>query len=57
MRETFRQDLWPILVEKLRCKGVEIDGAAPALAQPAPGPAPRQATISEFFNAHGEDHE
>ena len=42
--------------EKLRQRGVHI-GAAPAGPQPDPGPAPRQATISEFFGVHGEDDE
>ena len=53
MRETFEQDLWPILVEKLRCKGVAVEGDPPRPEQLAAGPAARQATIGEFFNAPG----
>ncbi len=54
MRETFEQDLWPILVEKLRCKGVTLEGDAPQLEQPEAGPAPRQAMISDFFKGADE---
>ena len=55
MRETFEQDLWPILVEKLRCKGVAVEGVAPQSEQPASGPAPRQAMISDFFKGADEE--
>ena len=55
MRETFEQDLWPILVEKLRCKGVAVEGSPPRPEQAAAGPAPRQAMISEFFKGMDEE--
>ena len=55
MRETFEQDLWPILVEKLRCKGVAVKVDPPRPDQPAAGQAPRQAMISDFFKGAAEE--
>ncbi len=57
MRETFEQDLWPILVEKLRCKGVAVEGHPPQPERPAAGLASRQATINELSGMQGGDDE